>query len=321
MKKRLLLIFIFALAILFVSPFIGMKSLDFSSIFNANLDSDIFWKIRLPRVLTAFIAGAGLAVSGMIFQAMFRNRLATPFTLGVSSGAGFGAALAVKLSLTFVFLGISAVSLFAFLGALLSVFIVYTLAGSKKGFNNTTILLAGVAVNFSFASLIMFIQYLSDHAESHMIIHWLMGSLDVMGYDSVIRVFPIVAAGGFAAFYMHRELDLLSFSDEMAISRGVNVKKVQKTLFFITSLMVGGVVAVAGPIAFVGMMAPHICRMLIGGSHRYLVPATLFFGGGFLVVCDTFSRTFIAPAEIPVGVITSLLGGPFFLWLLVKKRV
>jgi iron complex transport system permease protein len=146
-----------------------------------------------------------------------------------------------------------------------------------------------------------------------------MGSLEVLGYDSVFSLFPVVLSGVLIIAILRHELDLLTTGDDLATSRGVAVKKVRAILFLVTSLMVGGVVAVCGPIGFVGMMAPHICRLLTGWNHRYLLPATFLFGGAFLTICDTFARTLIAPVEIPVGIITALLGGPFFIWLLLSS--
>ncbi|MCD6353539.1 MAG: iron ABC transporter permease, partial [Proteobacteria bacterium] len=255
-------------------------------------------------------------VSGMTFQAMFRNPLATPFTLGVSSGAALGASLYIRFGLPFTLLGISGTSISAFSGAILAIFLVYGLTKAKKGFSTATMLLAGVAISFSFSSIILFTQYMSGLTQSFRILRWLMGGLEVVGFDSVWNIFPFVISGSAIVLYLTHELNLMTTGDDIAISRGVNVKLVRKVLFFATSLMVGGVVAICGPIGFVGMMAPHICRLLIGWDHRYLTPASLLFGGMFLTLCDILSRTVIAPAEIPVGVITALVGGPFFLWLL-----
>jgi iron complex transport system permease protein len=180
-------------------------------------------------------------------------------------------------------------------------------------------LLAGVAVSFFFSSLILFLQYLSNFTQSFRILRWLMGGLEILGYDSVLTLLPIVTGGILMLGIMRNELDLLATGDDLATSRGVAVKKVRAALFLVTSLMVGGVVAVCGPIGFVGMMAPHICRLLTGWKHGTLLPATLLFGGAFLTLCDALARTLIAPVEIPVGIITALLGGPFFLWLLLRS--
>ncbi len=188
----------------------------------------------------------------------------------------------------------------------------------KGGFSTATMLLAGVAINFFFSSLILLIQYFSDFTDSFRILRWLMGGLETVGFESVVNTLPFVLAGIFIVFTQVHGLNLMCLGEEIAISRGVAINKTRCLLFFATSLMVGGIVAVCGPIGFVGMMVPHICRLMIGADHRFLLPATLLFGGSFLCLCDTAARTLIAPAEIPVGVITAVLGGPFFLWLLVS---
>jgi iron complex transport system permease protein len=316
----LLVILLLAITVLILAPFWGIESLSIRSILQPDnhIKSDIFWKIRLPRVIAAFLAGAALAISGMAFQAMFRNPLATPFTLGVSSGAAFGAAVYIKIGFIFSILGISGQSLSAFIGAILSVLLVYGISQIKKGFTTATMLIAGVAINFFFSSLILFIQYLSDFANSFRIIRWLMGGFEIVGFRPVMTLAPFVVIGSILIFMLTHELNLLTLGEDIALSRGVDVKKIKMVLFFATSFMMGGIVSICGPIGFIGMMAPHICRLLIGAEHRLLTPASFFFGGAFLVFCDTLSRILIAPAEIPVGVITALLGGPFFLWLLLS---
>jgi len=316
----LLFIFLAATIVLIVAPFWGIESLSLRSLLNPDepLKSDIFWKIRLPRVITAFLAGAALAISGMAFQAVFRNPLATPFTLGVSSGAAFGAAVYIKIGLIFSVLGVSGQSLSAFIGAILSVLLVYGISQINKGFTTTTMLIAGVAINFFFSSLILFIQYLSDFANSFRIIRWLMGGFEIVGFRPVYTLLPFVVIGSTVVFLLTHELNLFTLGEDIALSRGVDIKKIKMVLFFATSFMIGGIVSICGPIGFIGMMAPHICRLLIGADHRFLTPASFFFGGAFLVFCDTLSRILIAPAEIPVGVVTALLGGPFFLWLLLS---
>jgi len=321
-KRAVILLFIISAAIivLVLAPFWGIESLSLKSLLHPNepLKSDIFWKIRLPRVIAAFLAGAALAISGMAFQAVFRNPLATPFTLGVSSGAAFGAAVYIKIGLIFSVLGISGQSLSAFIGAVLSVLLVYGISQIEKGFTTATMLIAGVAINFFFSSLILFIQYMSDFANSFRIIRWLMGGFEIVGFRPVFTLLPFVVIGSVVLFLLTHELNLFTLGEDIALSRGVDVKKIKALLFFAASLMIGGIVSVCGPIGFIGMMAPHICRLLIGADHRFLTPASFFFGGAFLVFCDTLSRVLIAPAEIPVGVITALLGGPFFLWLLLS---
>jgi len=323
-KKFILLFFLFvAIAILLFAPFMGMENISLETILHSNtmeIKSDIFWRIRIPRVIIAFIVGSSLAIGGMTFQAMFRNALATPFTLGVSSGAAFGAALYVKLGFLFSLFGIAGQTLFAFAGALFSIVIIYFLSKLKRGFSVGTMLLAGVAINFFFSSFILFVQFMSDFTHSFRIIRWLMGGFEVIGYSEIYNILPFILIGIIIIALLSTELNLLTLGDDIAISRGMNVSKIKNILFLATSLMVGAVISVVGPIGFVGMMVPHIARLIIGSDHRYLFVLNIIFGGAFLVFCDTLSRTLIAPAEIPVGVITALLGGPFFIWLLIRSN-
>jgi iron complex transport system permease protein len=318
-RGRLAALIVLSLAIALAAPFAGKQRISPADVLGGLSDRTealVFWQLRVPRVCLSYVAGAALAISGMAFQSMFRNPLATPFTMGVASGASLGAALCLRFGLALSILGLSSVPLFSFAGAGLSILLVYGLTRARHGFSPATMLLAGVAVSFFFSSLILFLQYLSDFTQSFRILRWLMGGIEAVGFSAVITTTVFAAAGGLVLAGLTNELNLLATGDDLAISRGVNVLRVKKRLFFATSLMVGGVVSTCGPIGFVGMMAPHICRLLVGPNHRVLLPATLFFGGAFLTLCDTLARTVIAPAEIPVGVITSLLGGPFFLWLL-----
>jgi iron complex transport system permease protein len=315
-QATLVFIALTSLVIIVVSPFLGL-----SHTTTAEIQQQILTEIRLPRMLFAFIAGAGLSLCGMVFQAMFRNPLATPFTLGVASGASLGAALYVFLGLSFTFIGIDGTSFAAFIGALMSISLVYYLSRFRSHFSTETLLLTGVAISFFFSSLILFIQYLSNITDSFRILRWLMGSLSIVGYHDVLQLLPFVIICIAVVLWLSRELNLLMSGDEIALSRGVNVQYTRYALFLVSSLCVGAIVATCGPIGFVGMMVPHICRLLIGNDHRWLIPATLLFGGGFLILCDTIARLIIAPAEIPVGVITTLLGGPFFIWLLIKSRI
>ncbi len=321
MKKRILFFGAAALAVFAAAPFIGTELVPVSGIFTGSADetaSFIFWNIRLPRTCVAFMAGSALALSGMAFQAMFRNPLSTPFTLGVSSGASLGASLYLRLGLGFSVLGITGLSISAFIGSLAAIMLVYSLTRMSRRISTATMLLAGVAVSFFFSSLILFLQYLSNLVHSLEILRWIMGGLSVSGYEDVLTVFPFVAAGILLIATRANELNLLATGDDLAASRGVDVFRNKQLIFFSTSLLVGGVVSICGPIGFIGMMVPHICRLIVGANHRYLIPSCILFGGMFLTLCDVISRTIIAPVELPVGIITALLGGPFFLWLLVK---
>ena len=306
-----------------VAPFLGMKTLSIGTLFSddANtIERHIFFSMRLPRVLVSLLCGTALALGGMVFQAMFKNALATPFTLGVAGGAAFGASMYIRLGIMFSVLGISGITLAAFVGALVSIALVYGVTRASGNASIHTMLLAGVALSFSFSSAIFLVQYLSDFTQSFQILRWLMGGLAVQGYATVFDLLPIVVGAALVVLFLTHDLNALTTGEEEAIGHGVNVDRVRNILFFTVSLMVAAVVAACGPIGFVGLMAPHICRLVIGADHRYLTWASLLFGGVFLTWCDILARMLIAPAEIPVGVITALLGGPFFIWLLITKR-
>ena len=299
------------------SPFWGMSAISPFSLFESGSpDAEVFWRLRLPRTVAAFLVGAGLAVSGMVFQAMFRNPLATPFTLGVSSGAAFGASVYFRLGTALSILGSTGSLGAALIGGAFSMLLVYLITRAKGGFSTPVMLLAGVIINFFFSSLVMFIQYLSNANDSLRIMHWLMGSLTGVEVARLAELTFIVVAGAAVLFRFSLELDLLAGGDELAASRGVSVRKVKITAFAVASIIVGGVVSLAGPIGFVGMMVPHICRLRFGWNHTRLLPASFLFGGCFLVLCDLLARSLLAPAEIPIGIITALIGGPFFLWTL-----
>ena len=325
MTRRLMLplLVVAALAVLAGAPFVGMERIDPSLLWRTSDDAarlNILWQIRIPRVILAFLAGSALATSGAAFQAMFRNPLAEPFTLGVSSGAALGAALAIQHQWHFAIWGQWATSLCALAGSLVAILLVYGLTRVKRGFSVATMLLAGVAVSFFFSSLILFVYYLSDQTRTFRMLRWIMGGMEtVVGFGDILVVFPFVLTGSLVVLYLTHDLNQLATGEELASSRGVEVNRVKAILFFATSLMVAAVVAACGPIGFVGLMVPHICRLLVGTDHRLLLPASLLAGGVFLTLCDTVARTVIAPSELPVGILTALLGGPFFLGLLLRR--
>ena len=320
--SRLVLLVVGSLAVLAVAPFVGLEVLPLEVVSRpggGDAVAVIFWQLRLPRVLAAFLAGAGLAVGGAAFQALFRNPLATPFTLGVASGAAFGVALASRLGIGIALAGIAVDSVAALAGALLAVAVVWGLTHLRPAFSTMVLLLAGVAMSFFFSSLILFLQYTASIGDAYRIVRWLMGGLASVDWRGLVRMTPFVVVGIGALGWRARELDLLSIGSDIAASRGVDVLATRRWIFLATSVMVGGIVATCGPIGFVGLMAPHICRLLVGAEHRLLLPASCLFGGAFLAVCDAAARTVLAPVELPVGVITAFLGGPFFLWLLLRR--
>jgi iron complex transport system permease protein len=312
-----------ALALLW-APLLGTDRIPLSALWGEADDPSeitVLWELRIPRVLMAFLAGAALSTGGMVFQALFRSPLATPFTLGVSSGAALGASLAMQFGWNFALLGISSVSLAACVGAALSMGLVYAITTrSRQGLSTATLLLAGVAVCFCFSSLILFLQYIG-HSTPFQMLRWTLGGLEsVVQFRDVLGVLPFVVSGCLIVWYFLHELNLLATGAEFAFSRGVNVQQTKLLLFLGVSLMVGAVVAICGPIGLVGLIAPHICRLIVGQDHRRLYPAAWLFGGELLVICDTAARTLTARTELPVGIITALLGGPFFLWLLLARK-
>jgi iron complex transport system permease protein len=321
---RVLLLFVsVSCAVLALAPIFGANTITWNEIRNAaptDTASVVFWKMRVPRVLMAYLVGAGLGAAGLVFQSLFRNALATPFTLGVSSGAALGAAAYFALGFSFSILGASGSTLFALGGALATVALLFVLGGVGRGLSSATLLLAGVIINFFFSSLVVFMQYVSNYGQLFRLTRWLMGTVEVVGADAVEALAPFVLGGTALAWLYWRELDLLLLGSELARSRGVNEARARLALLLIGSCIAGAIVSFCGPIGFVGIVVPWICRFLCERSHRTLLPACALCGGSMLVLCDLVARTIIAPFEIPVGVVTALLGGPFFLYVLLTRR-
>jgi iron complex transport system permease protein len=311
---------------LLLAPVVGPTSIDlrrvfdFSIPFAENVDAQIFFVARLPRTLAGACVGALFASAGVVFQGLLRNPLATPFTLGVSTGAALGAILAITFNLSLAFMGISAVPLAAFAGSLMAVAIVYALAQARhRGLSTTVLLLAGVTMNAFFSAMILFVQYFASFADTYRTLRWLMGDLDVASYQPIVAALPTTVLA-FAVFaWLARPLNLLSLGPDSAESRGLDVARAQRAAFFSASLATGAAVSVGGPIGFIGIIVPHLVRLLVGPDHRLVLPASALFGAAFLVACDLVARTILAPVELPVGIITALIGGPFFLWLLIRK--
>jgi iron complex transport system permease protein len=322
---RISILLFFAAAVLCLAPFCGLESIPFRALWG-NVDDyakvDILWHLRIPRVVLAFLAGAALAVSGMTLQALFRHSLATPLTLGISSGAALGAVTSIHWQWTFAVLGVSSISMSAVAGAALTIVLVYFLiARSRQGSSTGVLLLTGAALGLLFSSLILFLQYVNDFTRTFHMLRWVVGGLEgVVNFHDVMYVVPFMATGCLVVWYLLHELNLLATGEDFAFSRGVNVIQAKVLLLAAVALMVGGVAAVCGPIGFVGLVAPQLCRLLVGPDHRHLFPATWLLGGALLVICDTVSRMAIAPAELPVGIFTIALGVPFFLWLLLARR-
>jgi len=316
----------FTLAVCLLAPLVGSTTIRLSRVFNRavpfadNVDAQVFFVARLPRVLAAAIVGSGMALSGVVFQALLRNPLASPDTLGVSAGAALGAMLAITFHADFTFAGVSVVPLASFAGSIGALAIVYALASARRrGTPATVLLLAGIAIGALLAAVGRFIQYFADFTDTFRSVQWLMGSLDVAGYAPIVAALvPLtIATAGFAT--LPRVLDLVSMGMESAAARGVDVARVERVALVSASMSTGAAVALGGPVLFVGIIVPHIVRLLVGPDHRLVLPASALFGASFLVVCDLIARTVLAPVELPVGIITAIIGGPFFLWLLFRR--
>lgn len=313
------------LATLALCPALGGSALDMGRAWSEGMegsseDAVIFWQLRLPRVLLAALAGASLAVAGTAFQALLRNDLATPYTLGVAGGASLGATLVVLTGLELTVLGFSPVTAAAFVGALLSVVVVYAVARALGSLSGTTLLLAGITWSMACSSVVLLMQYLSDPTATFLIVRWLMGGLEVVGYREVIQTVPFVMLGGIMLLWLAPALNLMAVDGTLAASRGVDVDRVRKVTFVSASLITGAVMSQTGPIAFVGLIVPHAVRRIVGVDNRLLMPASMVYGAVFLCWADTLARGIAAPDDLPVGIVTALLGAPFLLVLLMRGR-
>lgn len=286
----------------------------------SGVDGQILFLARIPRVLAAALAGAGLAVAGAGLQAVLRNPLADPFTVGVSGGSAVGATLVIRLGLEPLLPAGLALPAGAFGGALLAVFLAYRVARAGAAVPAATLLLAGVTVSFIAGAAVLLLQHTADLGQALRIGRWLVGSLDAVP-DDLLRVAAVlVASGSLVIGSAARSLNAVALGGEAAASVGVDVHHVVRRTYFAASLIVGALVAIAGPIGFVGLIVPHVVRALVGADHRVLLPLCMIAGAAFLVACDLVARLVLAPAELPVGVVTAALGGPFFLLLLRRGR-
>ena len=281
-------------------------------------EKTIIFSIRLPRVIFAGLVGASLSAAGVIFQALLRNPLADPFILGVSGGSAVGAIIGIIIGLGSVPFGIPGL---AFLGAVITVILVFLIGKTNKELHSNTLLLAGVIVNAFFSAIIMFLISISRNADLHNITFWLMGDLSLATWIKILFV-SVLLLFGFAIIYSYaRPLNLIVTGEETAMQLGVNVERTKIILFLAGSLVTALAVSFSGIIGFVGLIIPHIMRMLLGPDHRLLLPASFLFGASFLVMADTIARTAIPHSELPVGVITAICGAPYFIYLLRRRSV
>lgn len=272
----------------------------------------ILFDIRLPRILLAAMVGYALALGGVIFQALLRNPLADPFILGVSSGSAFGAILGIMLGFGFT-LGVPAMS---FAGALLTIAVLLRIGARRMGMESTTILLTGVIINAFFTAIIMFFISFTTDARLHSMLYWLYGDLSQAQSGHLLLIGPVLLLATIVLYRFATRLNLLTAGEDTAQQLGVDVERSKRILLLVVSLLIGTVVAFSGLIGFVGLIVPHLTRMLVGSDHRLLIPLAALGGACFLVAADTLARTLVSPSELPVGVISAFLGAPFFIYLL-----
>jgi iron complex transport system permease protein len=276
----------------------------------------IVFEVRLPRILSAAIVGAGLAISGVVFQGILLNPLADPYTLGISAGAAFGASLAILLNIGFM--GASSVPLFAFIGAVATLLFVMYLSASGGGVSSTNLILAGIIVAAILSAGISFLKYMADEQVS-VIIFWLMGSFGSKTWTDVALVFLFVGCGFLIFMFFARDLNLMSLGDRTASSLGVDTQKVTLLLLVTASMIAAVCVSISGIIGFVGLLVPHMVRLITGPDNRRLIPISLLAGAILLLTADTITRA-VLPSEIPIGVLTAIIGGPFFCYIFRKQQ-
>lgn len=283
-------------------------------------EHSILFDIRLPRIILGFAIGGALSLTGVILQGMFRNPLVEPYTLGISGGAAIGVCLNIVLGINRK-IGILSLPLSGFLSAILVILLVYSLSIKKGILKIEGLLLTGVMISFICSSLIMLIMSVCRSEDLHGIVFWVMGSLDEPNWTLIKAALGMSIFGLIISYLLCFDLNALSLGEEEAIHLGINTEKTKRMLFLISSLLVGFCVSVTGIIGFVGLVVPHFMRIIVGKDHRILLISSFIGGAGFLIFCDTLARIIIAPMELPVGVITGVLGGILFVWALTKKAI
>ncbi|MBE6072597.1 MAG: iron ABC transporter permease [Clostridium butyricum] len=275
----------------------------------------IIWKVRLPRMLQASLVGGALAVVGCTFQAIFRNSLADPHILGISSGASLGATLAILSGITLNFFGLGITSIFAFVGAILSVFLVYKIGSLGGKFMVTNLLLTGTAIGTMLSAFISLLM-IYNRQQLEKVYLWQLGSFSSANWNKVIFLTVISVFCVAIIFMFGRDLNVILTGDDVASSLGIDIVRLKNILILVCSLLVASSVSVSGTIGFVGLIIPHCMKLIVGSDHRFLILFSYFAGAGFMVICDTIARTIAQPTEIPIGIITAVFGAPYFIYLL-----
>lgn len=330
-EKRYFLVLFAALLVVLITIItalaIGSTNIPFRKVIRSLISEEaelaryrvIIRQIRLPRILLSFLVGAGLGIAGVVFQGIIRNPMVDPYIVGISAGAGTAVTFAIVFNLSFTFLYFSTIPLFAFVGALLTVILVYNLAKTKNKIPVMTFLLAGVATAFILDAARSLVMVLGTQ-DIQQVVFWLMGSLSGTSWGDITMILPYYLLGMFPLVLYLNDLNLILLGEESAHHLGVEVEKVKKLLIVGATLVTASVVSVSGGIGFIGLVIPHIGRMLIGPDHKKLMPLAGILGGVFLVISDMLARSIMPPMEIPVGIITALAGGPYFIYLLRRRK-
>ena len=302
-------------------PFIKLSSLGQILALDAidETQSFIVLNLRLPRIILSALIGASLAVTGVVLQGLFKNPMADPYVLGISSGASLGAAIAITLGLDYAFKGLGAITVFAFIGAIATIICVYNIARIGNKVPPITLILAGIAISFMLSSLVSLIMVF-NRTKIERIVFWTMGSMSTASWNQVLMLLPIVIITIAIIIAFSRDLNVISTGEETAKSLGIEVERLKKIMIVICSILVAASVAVSGVIGFVGLIIPHSVRLLTGSDHRITIPFSAVGGAAFMIICDTLARSVVPPTEIPVGAITSVVGAPYFIYLLSKNK-
>jgi len=310
------LIFSLAIGSVFISP---QELWNVICGHGTEIATSILWKIRLPRTILIALTGAALGGSGATYQGLFRNPLADPFLIGVASGAGLGAVVAMTIQWPYSFWGLMAIPLSAFIAALLTVFIVYSLARVGQTIPTTNLILAGVAFS-SFATSLTSFLMLRSTGEVRRALGWLLGGASQSGWTAILAIAPYLAIGLGVLIFSGHTLNLLQFGDDQAQQLGLNVTRAKRILLTASSLATAAAVAFSGIIGFIGLIVPHLLRLWSGADYKHLLPLSIIGGASALLISDIIARIIIAPQEIPVGIVTALAGAPFFLWVLKTSK-
>ncbi|MDN5049193.1 FecCD family ABC transporter permease [Aliarcobacter butzleri] len=311
-------LYILGLIIIFISPFLGETQINIKDIFEfSNSSNMVFWDLRVARVILAFFVGGILALSGLIFQIIFKNELITPYTLGIASGTTLFTAIGIILLPT-IYIFISSI-----LGSLFTILVLYIISKiinkTSIGSSTNSILLIGIALSYFYASALMLVFYMSSLQENYSIVRFTLGSLDTVGFSNSFVIF-FVSVVFYVIIYLYKnKIKLLLISNDMAFLKGLNVDKTNLTLLVVVSLCVGITISFTGPIGFIGLVIPHIVKIIYKKSAEKLFFPTFFFGGVFLVFSDLISRNLNTDSTLPIGVVTAFIGAPFFIYLLIKR--